>query len=46
MGGTPAWWLGEGLTTLHRKKIMLRIFQIGLGSGRILEYDLSDGKGT
>jgi hypothetical protein len=45
-GGCPAWGLGEVLTTPHHKKITkLRIIQKSLRPGRILWYNLSNGKG-
>jgi hypothetical protein len=44
-GGPPAWGLGGGLTTLHRKESnTLRNVTKGLGIGRILWKDLRHGK--
>jgi hypothetical protein len=46
MGGFSAWGLGEVLTTQHKKLVMLRNIAKSLGISLILQYNLSDGKGT
>jgi len=46
-GGPPAWWLGEVLTTPHRKKnALLRNRYMCMGPGLVLWYDLRREKGT
>jgi hypothetical protein len=47
VGGTPAWGMGGGLTTLPRKtQYLLRITTHSLGTGRITWHNLSTGKWT
>jgi hypothetical protein len=44
--GLPAWGLGVGLITPHRKNFLSRNISKRLGPGLILWYDLSNGRRT